>query len=66
MSNIRRRLKKAEQKLNINEKHITVNIVYFGEGELPPDHTDGNITVHHVAYEGVRREKANQWLSGPD
>ena len=35
MTDIRRRLKKAEEKLNLNEEHITVNIVHFG-GELPP------------------------------
>ena len=55
MSDIRRRLKKAEDKLNINQEHITVNIVYFGGGKLPPDRTNDNITVHHVAYEDVRR-----------
>ena len=55
MSDIRRRLKKAEEKLNINQEHTTVNIVYFGGGKLPPDHTNGNITIHHVAYEDVRK-----------
>ncbi len=60
MSDIRRRLKKAEEKLNLNQKHITINIVYFGGRELLPDPTDGNITVHHVAYVDVFREKANQ------
>ena len=59
MSDIRRRLKKAEEKLNLNEEHITVNIVHFG-GELPPDHTDGNITVHYVTHEDIHEEKARQ------
>jgi len=55
MYGMNKRLKKAEDKLSINEKQITVNIVHFG-GELPPDHTDGNITVHYVMYD----EKARQ------
>jgi hypothetical protein len=57
MSDIRRRLKKAEEKLNLNEEHITVNIVHFGGGECPPDRTDGNITIHHVKHEDIREEK---------
>ena len=55
MYGMNRRLKKVEDKLNLNEEHITVNVVYFGGGELPPDRTNDNITVHHVAYEDVRR-----------
>ena len=60
MSDIRRRLKKAEEKLNLNQKHITFNLVYFGRGELPPDRTDGNITIRHVRHEDIREEKALQ------
>jgi hypothetical protein len=55
MYGMNRRLKKVEEKLSINERHTTVNIAHFG-GELPPDHTDGNITVHYVMYdERVKR-----------
>ena len=54
MSNIRRRLKKAEDKLNLNQEHKIVNIVDFsGAEELPPDRTDGNITIHLVKYEDI-------------
>ena len=56
MSDIRRRLKKVEEKLSLNEEHITVNIVSFSGVEPPPDRTDGNITVHCVMHE----EKARQ------
>ena len=59
MTDIRRRLKTAEEKLNLSEEHITVNIVHFG-GEPPPDRTDGNITVHYVTHEDIREEKARQ------
>jgi len=53
MYGMNRRLKKAEDKLNLNQEHITVNIVYFGGGELLPDRTDGNVTIHHVKYEDI-------------
>jgi hypothetical protein len=56
MTDIRRRLKTAEEKLNLNEEHITVNIVSFSGVEPPPDRTGGNITVHYVTHE----EKARQ------
>ena len=59
MYSMNRRLKKVEEKLSINEKHVTVNIVHFG-GELPPDHTDGNMTVHYVVYEDIRGERTLQ------
>ena len=55
MRDITRRLNKAEKALNLNEKPTTVTIVLFGS-ELPPDCTDGNITIHHVMYD----EKARQ------
>ena len=65
MSDIRRRLKKAEEKLNLNQEHKIVTIVdYSGfvdsSGELPPDRTYGNITVRYVAYEDVSKDKALQ------
>ena len=60
MTDIRRRLKTAEEKLNLNEKHTTVNIIHFGGGECPPDRTDGNITVHYVMHEDIHEEKARQ------
>lgn len=60
MSDIHRRLKKAEEKLNLNQEQITVNIVCFSGRELPPDDTKGSMTLHYVAYEDVRKEKVNQ------
>jgi len=47
MSDIRRRVKKAEKALNVTKEHTTVTIVRFG-GTLPPDRTEGNITYHFV------------------
>ena len=55
MYNLGRRLDKIEDKLNLSKKPTVVNIVHFGE-ELPPDRTDGNITVHFVKYD----ERAKQ------
>ncbi len=50
MVNMKRRMEKIEDKLNLSEKPKTVTIVQFG-GELPPDRTEGNITYHFVMYE---------------
>jgi hypothetical protein len=50
MTNIKRRIKNIEKKLNLNEKPKTVTIVQFG-GELPPNRTEGNITIQYVMYE---------------
>ena len=50
MTNMKRRIKKIEDKLNLNEKPKTVTIVQFG-GELPPDRTQGNTTYHFVMFE---------------
>ena len=50
MRNICRRVKNVEERLNLSEKPKTVTIVCF-DGELPPDRTGGNITIHHVMYD---------------
>ena len=60
MSDIRRRIKKAEKKLNLNQKHITINMIHWGRGELPPDRTSGNMTIHCVRYEDVREGNGGQ------
>ncbi len=55
MRDISRRINKAEKALNLSEEPKTVTIVQFG-GELPPDRTQGNITIQYVMYD----EKAEQ------
>ena len=50
MHNLSRRVTNLEKKLNVDQEHLTVNITYYGSGELPPDHTEGNITCHYVRY----------------
>ncbi len=55
MTNIKRRIKKIEDKLNLSEKPVTVTIVQFG-GELPPDQTVGNMTIHCVMYDEIATE----------
>ena len=54
MTNIKRRLNKAEKALNFSEKPQIVTRVQFG-GELPPDRTEGNTTYHFVMYEESRQ-----------
>jgi hypothetical protein len=54
MRDISRRVKTAEKKLNLNREPLIINVIeFYGEGDvdLPPDRTDGNITVHHVKYD---------------
>jgi hypothetical protein len=51
---ISRRVKTAEKKLNLNREPLVISVIdYYGEDDvdLPPDQTEGNITVHHVRYE---------------
>ena len=50
MANIKRRIKKIEDKLNLSEKPKMVTIVQFG-GELPPNRIEGNTTYHFVMFE---------------
>jgi len=51
---ISRRIENVEKKLNLTGERITVSVIdYYGEDDvdLPPDQTEGNITVHHVRYD---------------
>ncbi len=61
MLNISRRLGKAEKALNLSGEHITVKMVCYG-GELPPDRTQGNITVQYVMYD--KKENQCETLAG--
>jgi hypothetical protein len=56
MSDLNRRLKRAEKKLNLGQEPITVNIVCYGVGELPPDSEQGNVTIHYVAYDRIEKQ----------
>ena len=56
MRDISRRVEKVEKKLNLSEEPKTTTIVLFGEGELPPDRTEGNRTIHFVNYEESKQE----------
>ena len=60
MYDMRRRLKKAEKKLNIEQEPITFNIICYGEGKLPPDNNQGNITIHYVRYDDICRKEGRQ------
>ncbi|MHC4463244.1 MAG: hypothetical protein ACYS30_17705 [Planctomycetota bacterium] len=50
MNNLRRRLRKAEEKLNLNKPQLTVTLTRY-RGTLPPDRKEGNITYHYVMYD---------------
>jgi hypothetical protein len=61
MRDISRRIEKVEKILNLNREPIVIDVIdYYGEDnvDLPPDHTEGNITVQHVRYDnGVLYER---------
>lgn len=58
MKSIESRIKRIEDKLDLNKEQQVINIVFFGDGDLPPDRTEGNITVHYVRYDnGVIYER---------
>ena len=50
MRDISKRVRNAEKKLNLSQEHIAVDIVCYGD-KLPPDRTEGNITIHYVKYD---------------
>jgi len=56
MSYLERRVKKIENRLNVNKEPSIVEIVNFGDGNLPPEHTAGGITLRHVHYKDIRKE----------
>ncbi|MHC4432281.1 MAG: hypothetical protein ACYTBS_10610 [Planctomycetota bacterium] len=60
MSDIRRRLDRAEDKVGLNKKPVTIEMLHFGFSapELPPDRTYGNITIHPVWYDLDKHEIA--------
>jgi hypothetical protein len=60
MSDLSRRLKKLEGKLNVDKEQRIVEIVWFSDGPLPPDHTDGNITTHYVRFNDICNKKEQQ------
>ncbi len=61
MSDIRRRIKKAEDRLNLSKEPITITVTMYG-GELPPDQTIGGVNVHNVAYEvpAINKSEGNR------
>ena len=61
MSDLNRRLKKIEKALNVGrDAQRVVEIVMFHDGELPPDHTYGNLTIRQVRYEDVCKRMERQ------
>lgn len=53
MSNLNRKLKKIESKLNVDKEQRVAEIVMFNDGPLPPDQTYGNLTIRHVRFDDI-------------
>jgi hypothetical protein len=48
---IARRVKKVEEKLGADREPVVAEIVFFGDGPLPPDPPPvGNMRIHYVRY----------------
>ena len=60
MSNLNRRLKRAEKKLNVEKEQQVVQIVQFSDGPLPPEQTCGNLIIRHVRYIDICKEKEQE------
>lgn len=61
MYDMSRRLKKIEKALKVGqEEQRVLNMIMFHNGELPPDHTVCNTTIHYVRYEEVIKERERQ------
>jgi hypothetical protein len=54
---IQQRLQKVEEKLNINSEPITIELLDFSGGPLPPDKLENGILIKYVAYESNIRGK---------
>ena len=50
---ITKRVKRAEEWLNLDREPVIHEIVHFG-GTLPPEQRRGNVIIQHVSYESVR------------
>ena len=58
MKPMERRIDRIESKLNISDKPPkVVDIVFFGDGDLPPEHTADWITCRYVRYKDMRLQK---------
>jgi hypothetical protein len=60
MSDLNRRLKKVESKLNVDKGQRIAEIVYFTDRPLPPDETYGNTTIRHVRFDDVIKRNRNE------
>jgi len=57
--NIERRIKKAEQRLGVDQEPVLHQIINFGDGPLPPEEKRGNVIVRHVHYSDIRDDVAH-------
>jgi len=61
MKPMERRIDRIESKLNVSDKPPkVVDIVFFGDGDLPPEHTAGGITCRYVRHKDMRLQKETE------
>ena len=54
MGSIAKRVKRAEERLSLDQGLIIINVVLFGGEPVPPEERRGNIVSRFVAYEAVQ------------
>jgi len=57
---IERRVKKAEEKLNVGKEPTVCEIVMYGGGPLPPEQRDGNRVTRFVSYDELVSRGQNE------
>ncbi len=57
MRSISGRIQNIEEKLNLDKKPVTINLIMFGgKRKLSPDWTIGNTTYHLVHYDEIKKK----------
>ena len=52
----RRRLKRIEDRLNVGKEPVIIRLVYFGDGQLPPERTERGIIYKPVHYKDTQKK----------
>ena len=54
---IQRRVRKAEEAVNLDREPIVCGIVWFGGEPVPSEQRQGNVMGRHVAFETIQMQQ---------
>lgn len=57
MGNIVKRVERAEEALGMDQRPITINVVWFAGEPVPPEQRRDNVLIRHVAYENIQKRR---------